>query len=371
MTKLKHRWSLSHNYLAGISAGDWWRLLCANGFRIDPVYWHRGVFVTLVSIVNSWYRAKERRHYDEKVRATDLAGPPVFVLGHWRSGTTHLHNLLAEDTDHFAYPNTYQVVNPHTFLSTEEVNTRRFAFLLPKNRPMDNVALSFHAPQEDEFALLLSCFHSMYLSITFPRHAARYDRYLTFRDVPRAEIAEWQAAFVWFLRKLTFKYQKPIVLKSPPHTGRIRLLLETFPGARFVHIHRNPYAVYRSFQHYWDTAPWYSYLQEPDLESINRGIRERYTLLYDAFFEERGLIPQGQYHEVGFEELERDPVGQMRQVYDALRLPGFEDYLPKLKRYVASLADYRKNPLPEIPAAEKAVLAKEWRRSFEEWNYPV
>ncbi len=25
--QLKHRWSISHNYLAGITAGDWWRLL--------------------------------------------------------------------------------------------------------------------------------------------------------------------------------------------------------------------------------------------------------------------------------------------------------------------------------------------------------
>jgi hypothetical protein len=371
MTNLKHRWSLSHNYLAGISAGDWWRLLRANGFGIDPAYWHRGLFVTLLSVVNSWYRAKERKHYDQKVRAMELAGPPVFVLGHWRSGTTHLHNLLSLDTEQFAYPNTYQVVNPHTFLCTEEVHTRRFAFLLPDRRPMDNVALSFQAPQEDEFALLLDCFYSMYLSITFPRNAARYDRYLTFRDVPRAEIEEWQAAFVGFLRKLTFKYHKPIVLKSPPHTARLRLLLETFPGARFVHIHRNPYAVYRSFQHYWDTAPWYSYLQEPDLESINNSIRERYTLLYDAFFEERGLIPAGQYHEVGFEELERDPTGQMRQIYDALRLPGFEACLPKLQRYVATLADYRKNDFTELPADEKSLLAREWRRSFEEWKYSV
>jgi len=161
------------------------------------------------------------------------------------------------------------------------------------------------------------------------------------------------------------------VYKSPPHTARIRLLLETFPGARFVHIHRNPYAVYRSFQHYFDTATWYTYLQRPDLESINRRILERYTVLYDAFFVERGLIPPGHYHEVSFEELETDPMGQVELLYQKLGLAGFEVFRPKLQRYVDSIAGYKKNVFKDLPAAEREAVAKAWRRSFEEWGYPV
>jgi omega-hydroxy-beta-dihydromenaquinone-9 sulfotransferase len=371
-TQLKHRWSLSHNYLAGICASDWWRLLKENRFRIDPVYWHRGLFITLASFINSYYRRKEERLHGKKIRATQITRPPLFVLGHWRSGTTHLHNLLAEDTEQFAYPNTYQVVNPHTFLCTEEVNTRRFAWLLPDHRPMDNMALSFDAPQEDEFALLLGCFHSMYLSITFPHNEDHYDRYLTFRGVPQKDIEEWKRTFIWFTKKLTLKYgDRAIVYKSPPHTARIRLLLETFPGARFVHIHRNPYAVYRSFQHYFDTATWYTYLQRTDLESINRRILERYTVLYDAFFAERGLIPPGHYHEVSFEELETDPMGQVELLYQQLGLTGFEAFRPKLQRYVDSIAGYKKNVFKELPGAEREAVARGWRRSFEEWGYPV
>src|SRR4051794_31761797 len=94
-TPLKHRWSLGHNYLAGISAGDWWRLLRQNRFRVAPAYWHRGLFITLVSFVNSWVRRLEERRYGKRVRATEISEPPLFILGHWRSGTTHLHNLLA------------------------------------------------------------------------------------------------------------------------------------------------------------------------------------------------------------------------------------------------------------------------------------
>jgi len=368
-TKLKHRWSVGHNYLAGISAGDWWRLLRENRFAVDPVYWHRAALITLVSFINSYYRRKEERRYGPIALSTPITQPPLFVLGHWRSGTTHLHNLLAQDTDQFACANTYQVVNPHTFLCTEEINTRRFAFLVPDKRPMDNMALSFESPQEDEFAMLLSCFHSLYLGITFPRRETHYSRYLTFHGVPDSEIAEWKGSLLRFAKKLTYLYGRALVLKSPPHTARIKLLLDLFPRARFVHIHRNPYSVFRSTQHYFNTAVWYTYLQRPNRETIDRSILERYTVLYDSFFECRSLIPRGNYHEMCFEDLEREPLAEMRRLYARLALPGFDAVGPRLHKYVASLAGYQKNEYSEVPPPLREAVATTWKRSFDEWGY--
>jgi len=367
---LKHRWSLGHNYLAGITADRWWRLLRENRFAVAPVYWHRAAFIAALSLMNSWYRRKEDRLYGEQIARTELAGPPLFVLGHWRSGTTHLHNLLALD-EQFGFANTYQVVNPFTFLSTEEFNTRRFRALLPDTRPMDNMALSFDAPQEDEFAPCLSCFRSLYPGISFPRRLAHYERYLTFRGVPQAEIDEWKAAFLWFLRKLTIKSPRPLVLKSPPHTARIRLLLEMFPEARFVHIHRDPFVVFRSFQHYYDTAGWYTYLQRPDLAGLDELILRRYTAMYDAYFEEKALIPEGRFHEVAFADLDADPLRAMAVLYEKLGLPGFDRFEPKLRRYVESLKSYQKNRYDGLTPEMRERIADAWRRSFEVWGYPV
>ncbi len=84
---------------------------------------------------------------------------------------------------------------------------------------------------------------------SFPRGRERYDRYLTFRGVPEADVARWKEALVLFLKKLTYKYDRPMLLKSPPHTARVRLLLELFPDARFLHIRRNPYTVFLSTRH--------------------------------------------------------------------------------------------------------------------------
>ncbi len=368
--QLKHRWSVGHNYLAGITAGDWLRLLRENHFAVDPVYWHRAGFITLASLMNSVYRRREERLFDAAVAAVTVP-PPLFVLGHWRTGTTHLHNLLAQDRNQFAFANTYQVVNPHTFLGTEDVNARRFAWLVPPKRPMDNVAMSFQAPQEDEFAPCLMSLRSLYLGISFARREEYYARYLTFRDVPREDVEAWKAALVWFLKKLTFKYHRPLVLKSPPHTARIRLLLEMFPGARFVHIHRNPYTVFQSFRHYFDTAMWHTYLQRPDLTGIDDRIIHRYNVLYDAFFAERSLIPKGHFHEVCFEQLERNPIGEMQTLYDTLNLAGFATFRPTLQRYVDSLAGYRKNEFSELEPVDRATIGHAWRRSFDEWHYPV
>jgi hypothetical protein len=363
---LKHRWSSANNYLAGISLGRWIELLRAN--RISPAYWHRAAFITASAAVNSIYARRERR-FEAAIRDTPLAGPPLFILGHWRSGTTHLHNLLSLDTDNFAFANTYQVTCPSTFLTTEEKNSRRFARLVPDKRLMDDMAMSFELPQEDEFAPCLTSLKSNYLSISFPKRQQHYDRYLTFDGVPRSEIEEWKASLIWFCKKLTLKYQRPLVLKSPPHTARIRLLLECFPDARFIHIHRHPHDVFRSARHFWNTAVWYTYMQKPDRSRLDEEIIQRYRTLFDAYHDQRPLIPDGRFRELAFSELESDPLSSVGTIYESLGLTGFDRFQPTLEAYLGTLKDYRKNRFEPLDAPTRQRLADAFQREFELWDY--
>jgi len=369
--RLKHRWSIGHNYLSGITAGDWWRLLDANRFGVDPVYWHRAAVISLLSLFNSWHRRREERLFNARIEATEITKPPLFILGHWRSGTTHLHNLLAQDDVNFAFANTYQVVNPHTFLTTEEENTRRFAWMIPDKRPMDNMALRFESPQEDEFAPLLISLMSSYLGVSFPRREAFYNRYLTFDEVPREETWAWMEAFRWFMKKLTLKHDRALLLKSPPHTARVRLLLEMFPDAKFIHIHRRPDEIFQSFRHYYDTAMWHTYLQRPDRSRIDDEIIARYQELYGAYLRDLPLIPQGNFHEVSFEAVERDPLATVEGVYRALSLPGWEQASGKIGHYVSTLHGYEKNRLPELTSAEKEKLRQGWGDIYRRWGYEI
>jgi hypothetical protein len=355
--------------LIGIPFGDWMRVLRRRCHTVDFPYWPRVLAVTLQSVNNSLWKWREDRLYGPAVAGVAVP-PPLFILGHWRNGTTHLHNLLAVDPQ-FAFPNNYQVVCPHTFLCTEERNAASFDLLLPQHRPQDNVRLGMGLPQEDEFALNVASFCSLYMGWAFLRCEDYYERYLTFRGVPAAEVARWQAAFVGFLKKLTWKYNRPLLLKSPPHTCRIRLLLEMFPGARFVHIHREPFTVFRSTKRLLARyVPSAAFQRRPGGD-LHEQILTRYRVMYDAFFEERGLIPPGHYHEMAFEELERDPLGQMRALYDRLGLGGFEAVRPALEKYLVSVRDYEKNLYAPLPPRLRQRIATAWQRCFAECGYPT
>jgi hypothetical protein len=184
------------------------------------------------------------------------------------------------------------------------------------------------------------------------------------------EIAAWKLAFLNFVRKLARKYGRPAVLKSPPHTARIKLILDVFPQAKFVHIHRNPYAVFPSARHTFLVNMNLQRLQKPRLADLDEHIIARYREMYDAFFAQRDLVPAGHYCEIAYEELDREPIDVMRSIYTALDLPDFKTVAPALKGYLDSIAGYKKNVFKPLDSALRERIAHEWGRCFEEWGYP-
>src|SRR5690242_5113228 len=190
--------------LGGITFGDWLTLLRENGFAVDPAYWLRAGTITLGSLGNSLYRRREEANYGPAIRETRVE-PPLFVLGIWRSGTTHLQNLLAVDA-RFAFPNWYQVAYPHSFLGTEARRSEFLGFFIPETRFQDNMGYGLRFPAEDEFALCITSARSPLMSWIFPRRAEHYARYGTLHDVLEAEVDEWQAALHAFVKKLAYKY---------------------------------------------------------------------------------------------------------------------------------------------------------------------
>ncbi len=353
--------------LEGMTLGVWWALLKRRRYAIDLEHWPRALVQTAVSASNSVAARMERWRYGDRIEAARVEAP-LFVLGHYRSGTTHLHNLLALDPQ-FAAPTFFQVLNPHTFLSTERFAAPLADRLIVRRRYQDEMALGAGVPSEDEAALCTMTGLSPYMIWYFPRGGADYDRYLTFRGVPAEEVARWGAALTTFFKKLTVRYGRPLVLKSPPHTARIGLLLGLFPDARFVHIHRDPYVVFRSTRHMIRAVQPIFRLQECPTPDGEDRIISVYTEMYDAFFAERSLIADGRICEVSYGDMEREPVGVVRSVYEALGLPGFEDLRPRLEGYLGTIAGYRKNPHDELPEPQRRRIAHEWGRSFDEWGY--
>jgi hypothetical protein len=110
-------------------------------------------------------------------------------------------------------------------------------------------------------------------------------------------------------------------------------------------------------------------LQKSRLNDFDHCILQQYRRMYDAFFEERSLIPAGHFHEVCYEELEQDPIGQVKRIYDALDLPNFSHVESPLRSYVESIAGYRKNQHPDLSGYLRQRISREWRASIEEWGY--
>ena len=89
----------------------------------------------------------------------------------------------------------------------------------------------------------------------------------------------------------------------------------------------------------------------------------------EVFFEERGLIPEGRFVELGFEDLERDPMGQLERIYGELNIGGFAAAQPAIARYLESIAGYRKSRLPEFESALQSRIRGAWGTFFEAWGY--
>ncbi|HJZ57978.1 MAG TPA: sulfotransferase, partial [Gemmataceae bacterium] len=294
--------------------------------------------------------------------------PPIFVLGHWRTGTTLLHEYLVLDPRHTS-PTTLQCVAPAHFLLTEGLFKRYGNFMVPDRRPMDNMAVGWDRPQEDEFALCLLGLPSPYADLAFPNRLPVYPGSLDLSGLCPPQLEAWKRNFHRFLQLLTFRDPRRLVLKSPPHTARVKVLLELFPDARFVHIVRDPYVVFPSTVNLWKSLARKHGLQTPrDEAAIREKVFREFRVIYDRLEEARPLIPAGRFHEVRYEELVKDPVGRMREVYSGLGLDGFEAYRPKLDEYLKQTAGYETNRY-QIGEADRAEVTARWGDVIRRYGY--
>jgi membrane-bound metal-dependent hydrolase YbcI (DUF457 family) len=334
---------------AGCDFVTWLRLLARNRFAVHPSRWRAAATITLVSLVNTVLRLLKSARYGRRVRRARLPEAPVFILGHWRTGTTLLHELLALD-EHHACPTTYQCLAPHHFLMTEGWLPRLLWFLVPALRPMDNMAAGWGRPQEDEFALCLTGQPSPYLAIAFPNRPPPDPEALDLEGMAPRALASWKQAFLHLLRQFVIQSPgKRLVLKSPPHSCRIKVLLELFPDARFVHIVRDPHVVFPSTVKLWKALYQAHGLQRPTFAGLEDYVFRTFTHLYERLEATRGLVPSSRFHELRYEDLVRDPVGQMRALYAHLDLGDFDAVLPRLQKYLAGVAGYRTNRYEQPP----------------------
>lgn len=352
----EYHW-LAPRFWHGMRANVWWRLLARNRFKISPLRAGIALGVSTLSPINDLLAAVQRVRYESKIRETRIEHDPIFILGHWRSGTTWLHELLVSNPD-FAFPTTYQCLAPSHFLISPWF-ARYGGFLLPKKRPMDNMSAGWHLPQEDEFALMNLGVPTPYLRIAFPHSKQRYLEYLDFDGLSEAELQNWKKPFLWFLRALTFSSGgKQLVLKSPPHTGRIATLDQIFPNARYIHLVRDPRQLFPSTMRLWNSLDQVQSLQSGlDDAEMKRYVTDCLQRMYDGFHAGRPHIANDRIIDVRYEDLVAAPKETVRKIYEQLNLGDFSEVSSQLDKMLVGHNDYQPNRHASDPQWEAEIMS--------------
>ncbi len=346
-------------------------MVIKNRFWITPLYIPRFFAITFFTIFNSISAFFHDLVFKKRVEETELAAPPLFVLGHWRSGTTLLHELLIRDKNH-TYANTYQCFAPHHFLLTEKIIRQLTGWVLEKKRPMDNMEAGWANPQEDEFALCSLGVPTPYQEWAFPQNGPVYSEYLDLHAITETERTNWKTELRLFLKRLTLRSPKRIILKSPPHTARIKTLLEEFPDARFVHIARDPRDLYPSTMRLWYSLNDVQgmHFVPFELDWLPEHIVSNFERMYAAYEVERDLIPAGRLVEITYEDLIANPVEKIRTIYEQLELGDYSKIRPSIQAYFESQKEYKKN-VHHLDPQDLHMIETRWKSYFERFGYPI
>jgi hypothetical protein len=351
----------------GCSLGALVKILAGGGFGVDLASWPECLVDLAFATGNSAAGLLQRLTAGAVADRTELAGDPIFIIGHWRTGTTLLHELLALDP-RLRAPTTYECLVPHHFLLTGRWLPRWIGFTLPRTRPPDKMGVAWDAPQEDELALLNLGTPSPYRTIAFPNRGPVCEAWLELDALPEQQQRQWEQALMRFFRQLTRARAGRLVLKSPTHTFRLPTLVRLFPGARFIHLTRNPLEVFSSTVRLWRTMyARYGY-QQPRFEGLEDYVLATFERMHQRLEATRSLVPAGALADLRYEDLLAAPIERIRGLYAALDLGDDGPVQQLIERYFAERQGYERNRHEAEPKWESEVRRR-WRPYFERYGY--
>lgn len=315
----------------------------------------------MLRFLSNLLRLREEEKKDPAV-LEERIDRPIFVLGLPRSGTTFLHNLLADDPGNLT-PRCWQTVFPYPIGAQKngsrdrrpELTARQYSqFLmlapeLPSLHPLDA-----HAAQEC-IEITGHVFRSLRFDTT--HYIPSFQQWL--EDVGHLEAYRFHKRFLQHLQ-----HQKGAgqwILKSPDHIFALEALCEVYPDARFVFVHRDPMKVLPS------VARLTEILRQPftrkiDRIQIGRQISSRWELGSKLLIEAADWLkssPERIVH-IRYKDLVRDPYAIVTDLYRHFGMTLSGQGEQGLKRSIAERPDggygrnsYRFEDYGLNPAAER------------------
>ena len=336
------------------------------GGRPDAVF--SAVGIGLASLLRTPMTALEATWIEGKLPAVDDLPPPIFILGHWRSGTTHLYNTMS--LGDFSYVPPVAVGLPWDMFGIGTAMRPLLERALPEHRWIDRMPVTPSSPQEDEIGIASMTSVSFYHGIYFPKAFDRLiDRGLFFDDCSTAEIAEWEQRFIYFLRKIAYQQGKPLLIKNPVYTARVARLRKLFPNAKFIFLHRDPFDVVLSMRNFYARLLQVMALQNvPDDLDIDDTILRVYDRMMQAYLADKSAIPADHLIELSYADLDTDPINALERIYAHLELDGFHAARPAFASYLESVQSFQKNAFRgDAKTVEKVQSAL--GRWIDHWGY--
>jgi hypothetical protein len=354
-------------FAVGAEFKIWMKLLSENRFNISLKKLPQLFAITFMTFIFSPFNLAESIIAWRRIKRYKLKEQPIFILGHWRNGTTFLHELLVSDP-RYEYMTLTESVFPNLFLFFYSIIRRIFGFFLPETRPQDNLKINSELPSEHDFAMANLNSMSPYSGAYFPKKQDHYNRYLTLQDVSEEDIETMKKDMDYLIKKLSIrKRNKRLVMKSPLDTARVDVLLDLYPNAKFVHISRDPYKVFFSTRRMFQTLIPIMQLQNnyPDLDEF---VFSNYERIYAKYYSDVGLIPEENFVEIKYEDLKQEPLKTMKTIYDELGLGEFEEAIPNIQKHLDKNKNFKVSSY-NITAQEKSKIYTRWKEVIDKMGY--
>lgn len=359
---------MKHSYLlAGIKLSHLFRLIRRNGVSMQPKYLFRLLFLLQGGVWSSFLSLLEKKQIGERLQEFQPPDDPIFIIGHWRTGTTYLHQLMNLD-EQFASPTVFQVSVPDNFLISKKYYKPIMTRMLDGVRPMDQVKLGFDEPQEDEYAILKMGLPSPLEQLIFPKNQHYFlSGYSTFLPEEN-QLNPWIDSFTLFYKKLVFLYKKRILFKNPFHSLRIELLKQMFPNAHFIHIYRNPYVVIPSTQYMWSVVGRQNCLRKYHSDPPFSEVIAVYKMMMYRIRKSLDALPDNSFSELRFEDFEADPMPALENLYRQMGIAFSSDQQKVILDFLNRNKDYRKNRYT-LSSKEVNLISTELSHELKQYGY--
>jgi hypothetical protein len=278
-----------------------------------------------------------RAHRENPALASAPVAAPIFILGLPRSGTSFLHALLAEDPNNLV-PRNWQTIYPaprdQDFDPARDARARKvdnqlrfFSGIAPEFPAVHPITAD--SPQECS-EITAHVFQSLRFDTTF--RVPAYRNWLDARGHNEAF-----AFHKIFLQLLQQGLEGRWVLKCPDHIFSMDAILQTYPDARFIVVHRDPVRVFGSVAHLTGILRR-PFVKNVDPADIGAQVTERWIDGAERLvaFDQREDVPPGKKIHIHYHDLVGDPQAMVQRIYSHFGLRASETAQAAMRAFLTA-----------------------------------